>query len=122
MHLTRVLIIDDEIDYLDLLSKILRKRGFDVHALSAGDDALAITRSFKPDVILLDVRLGEMDGRLLCWQIKTTKDTHTVPVILHSAYGEIETEYKSYCADEFILKPMEVDYIIARMNAHLPRK
>jgi DNA-binding response OmpR family regulator len=118
-HLPKVLLIDDEVDYLDLLTTILRKRGFDVHSLSSGEDVLTVTKKFKPDVILLDVRLGNFDGRLICWQIKTEKDIKEVTIILHSAYSDIETEYKSFCADEFILKPTEIDYIVSRINSYL---
>ena len=118
-YLPKVLLIDDEVDYLHLLTALLRKRGFEVYSLSSGEDALTVTRNFKPDIILLDVRLGRFDGRLICWQIKTEKDIKGVTIILHSAFPEIETEYKSYCADEFILKPTEIDYIIARINYHL---
>ena len=119
-YLPKVLVIDDEVDYLHLLTTILRKRGFDVYSLASGEDVLTVTRSFKPDIILLDVRLGNFDGRLICWQIKTEKDTKEIRIILHSAFPEIQTEYKSYCADEFIVKPTEVDYIIARINSYLP--
>lgn len=118
-YLPKVLLIDDEVDYLNLLTKILRKRGFDVYSLSGGEDVLTVTRKFKPDIILLDVRLGDFDGRLLCWQIKTEKDINKITIILHSAYPDVETEYKSFCADEFILKPTEIDYIISRINYYL---
>ncbi len=118
-NLPKVLVIDDEVDYLDLLTAILRKRGFDVHSLSTGEDVLTVTRNFKPDIILLDVRLGNFDGRLICWQIKTEKSIKDVTIILHSAFPEIESEYRSYCADEFIVKPTEVDYIISRIKSYL---
>jgi len=118
-HLPKVLLIDDEVDYLNLLTPILRRRGFDVYSLSNGEDVLTVTRKFMPDIILLDVRLGRFDGRLLCWQIKTDKGIRGAKIILHSAFPDVESSYKTYCADEFILKPTEADYIIARFKFHL---
>src|SRR5258708_7297772 len=110
-YLPKVLLIDDEVDYLHLLTALLRKRGFDVYSLSSGEDALTITRNFKPDVIVLDVRLGNEDGRKICWEIKTEWDIKGVPIILHSAFADVEKEYKTYYADEFILKPTDINYL-----------
>jgi len=121
-YLPKVLLIDDEVDYLHLLTALLRKRGFDVYSSSSGEDAITITRNFKPDVIVLDVRLGNEDGRKICWEIKTEPDIKDVTIILHSAFADIENGYKTYYADEFILKPTEIDYLVSRINAHLKQK
>ena len=68
----RILIIDDDVDLLFLGSSLLKQRGFEVFSLSSADEAFEIVRSFKPHLILLDVKLGDQDGRNICLKLKRT--------------------------------------------------
>ncbi|HEV8505778.1 MAG TPA: response regulator, partial [Chitinophagaceae bacterium] len=59
----KILIIDDDVDLLFLGSSLLKQRGFEVFSLSRADESLDTVKSFKPHLILLDVKLGNLDGR-----------------------------------------------------------
>ncbi len=118
-RLPKVLIVDDETDFLVLANALLRKKGFEVHSLSNGADVLQTVLYFRPDLIILDIKLGDYDGRKICRDIHQQKLPHPAKVILHSAWPQFEKEYRFHGADDFILKPYRFDDLIDKINFHL---
>jgi DNA-binding response OmpR family regulator len=118
-YLPRILLVDDEVDHLHLLTAILRENGFDVYSLSNPDDIFATIKVFKPNIIILDVKLGNYDGKEICARLKADESTRAIKVILHSAFPEIEEEYHLCGAEEFIIKPTNISHLISRLNFHL---
>ena len=118
-YLPRILLVDDEVDHLHLLTALLRENGFDVYSLSHPEDIFTTIKVFKPGIIILDVKLGNYDGKEICRQLRANQDTKDIKVILHSAFPEIEKEYQQCGAQEFILKPTELSHLISRLNFHL---
>jgi DNA-binding response OmpR family regulator len=121
-YLPRILLADDEADYLTLLTSLLRANDFDVYSLSNPDHIFNLARVFKPDIILLDVRLGNYDGKEICRQLKADDDSKSIKIILHSAVPGIADEYHLCGADEFIMKPTEMSYLLARLRIHLQQE
>jgi len=117
----RILIIDDDVDLLFLGSSLLKQRGFEVCSLSRADEAFETVHSFKPHLILLDVKLGDKDGRDICLRLKTDPETHFIKIILYSAFPETSVEYSKYGADDFIVKPYEFSHLVERIHYHLDR-
>lgn len=117
----RILIIDDDVDLLFLGSSLLKQRGFDVFSLSKADETLETVKSFRPDLILLDVKLGNLDGRDICLRLKSNPDTSFIKIILYSAFPETSVEYPKYGADDFIVKPYEFNHLVERIRYHLGR-
>ena len=117
----RILIIDDDVDLLFLGSSLLKQRGFEVFSLSSADEAFEIVKSFKPHLILLDVKLGDQDGRNICLKLKRDPETNFIKIILYSAFPETSVEYSKYGADEFIVKPYEFNHLVERIHHHLDR-
>jgi DNA-binding response OmpR family regulator len=117
----RILIIDDDVDLLFLGSSLLKQRGFDVFSLSKADETLETVKSFRPDLILLDVKLGNLDGRDICLRLKSNPDTSFIKIILYSAFPETSVEYRKYGADDFIVKPYEFNHLVERIRYHLGR-
>ena len=117
----RILIIDDDVDLLFLGSSLLKQKGFEVVSLSSATDVLETVRSFKPHLILLDVKLGDQDGRDICLKLKRDPETHFIKIILYSAFPETSVEYSKYGADEFVVKPYEFNHLVARILHHLDR-
>ena len=118
-YLPKILLVDDEVDHLHLLTALLRENGFDVYSIASPDELFATMKSFKPGIILLDVRLGNYDGKEICSRLKKDETTKGVKIILHSAFPEIEKEYALCGADEFILKPTNVAHLVDRLRYHL---
>ena len=117
----RILIIDDDVDLLFLGSSLLKQRGFEVFSLSSADEAFEIVKSFNPHLILLDVKLGDQDGRNICLKLKRDPETNLIKIILYSAFPETSVEYSKYGADEFIVKPYEFNHLVERIRHHLER-
>ena len=117
----KVLLVDDEADHLHLLTVLLRKQGFDIYSISNPDELPKVVKQFKPELILLDVSVGQHDGKRICKELKADPDTRVIKVILHSAFPQIADEYKLCGADEFILKPADIFHLTERLNFHLKK-
>src|SRR4030095_2362441 len=117
----RILIIDDDVDLLFLGSSLLKQRGFEVFSLSKADEAVETVKSFRPDLTLLDVKLGNLDGRDICLRLKSDPDTSFIKIILYSAFPETSVEYSKDGADDFIVKPYEFNHLVERIRHHLDR-
>lgn len=115
----RILIIDDDVDLLFLGSSLLKQRGFEVFSLSKADEAFEAVQSFQPHLILLDVKLGDQDGRNICLKLKRNPETNFIKIILYSAFPETSVEYSKYGADDFVVKPYEFNHLVERIRHHL---
>jgi DNA-binding response OmpR family regulator len=119
-YLPRVLIVDDETDFLQLMTVVLRSNGFDVYSIANGKNVFSTIRSCKPDIILLDVKLGNHDGREICKELKSNSETKHIKVLLHSAFSHVAWEYQNCGADGFLLKPDHIPDLLHKMKSLLP--
>jgi PAS domain S-box-containing protein len=116
-----ILIVDDSPDNLRVLSEILKQEGYRVRPVSQGAMALESAQAAPPDLILLDVRMPEMDGYEVCRQLKADPLTATLPIIFVSALDEEESKVKGFEAGgvDYITKPFYSQEILARVHTHL---
>lgn len=116
----RVLIVDDDNNIAELVSLYLTKECFETSIVNDGESALAEVRSFKPNIILLDLMLPGMDGYQVCREIR--KDNN-VPIIMLSAKGETFDKVLGLelGADDYIIKPFDSKELVARVKAILRR-
>ena len=112
------MVVDDEEMILEVVTIILKKKGYEVIALSNPLNLLQKIEEHKPDVILLDVQMGEYDGKHLCQSIKEMKEHAHRPVLLFSANKLYKDDIKKFQCDDFIEKPFSIDYFISRINHH----
>jgi DNA-binding response OmpR family regulator len=115
----KILVIDDDADLLFLGSSLLRQKGFDVFSLARPENILHVIKSFQPDLILLDIKLGDQDGRHICLQLKNNPDTRPIKIILYSAFPETSVDVSKYGADDFVLKPYDFKYLVDRIDQQL---
>ena len=116
----RILVVDDEPAVTDLLAYNLRKAHFDISIASDGRAALRLAVEFKPDLILLDLMIPEVDGLDVCRELRKTNN---VPIIMITARGE-ETDRVvglELGADDYVTKPFSVRELMARVKAVLRR-
>ena len=106
-----ILIVDDNPDNLRLLSGILSKKGYKVRPALSGPLALQSVQSSPPDLILLDIKMPDMNGYEVCSRLKTDEKTRDVPVIFISALDEIVDKVKAFDVGgvEYITKPFEAE-------------
>jgi two-component system phosphate regulon response regulator PhoB len=119
----RILIIDDEKDLLEMLSMNLSTAGFVVRTAASGAEGLSVIRTDRPDLILLDVMLGDISGVKLAGKLKNTPETAGIPIIMLTA-RDSETDMivgLSMGADDYITKPFSTAVLVARIEAVLRR-
>ena len=114
-----VLIVDDESDVRELLSKFLRRRGYEVDTASDGASAIESIRGKRPDIVLLDIRLPTMDGLSVLEKLRDEADE--VAVITMSGSADEETARRSLelGAADFITKPFNLPYLETSLLARL---
>ena len=116
-----ILIVDDEIPNLQLLTELLEKEGYQVRPAEKAQTALDSALAKPPGLILLDVRMPEMDGFELCRRLKQDKRTKHVPIIFVSALQDIQARIQGFEAGgvDFISKPFQELEILARVRTHM---
>jgi sigma-B regulation protein RsbU (phosphoserine phosphatase) len=119
--LESILLVDDSPANLRMLSQILGERGYGVRAATSGPRALASAELTPPDLILLDIRMSEMDGFEVCQQLKATPKTADIPVLFISALDDIDDKMRAFAAGgvDYITKPFQLEEVIARVETHL---
>lgn len=116
----RILVIDDDRDIRDIIRLVLELEGFKVDELDSGHFVDETILSFKPQLILLDVMLGDMDGRQICRDLKKQSKTQDIPIIIISATHGSKHLLGALCgADDYISKPFDIDNLISRVNFNL---
>lgn len=113
-----ILVIDDVLDNLRLLSKILHQRGYKVRQAIDGKVALRTVRSMQADLILLDIMMPEIDGYEVCRILKSDPLTQDIPVIFLSALDEVWDKVKAFQVggSDYITKPFHHEEVLARVG------
>lgn len=119
-----ILIIDDEEDILEILKYNLVKEGFDVAIANNGLNGIEIAKTFKPDLIILDVMMPQMDGIEVCEILRKTPGFESTLICFLTARGEDYSQIAGLDAgaDDYISKPVKPRVLVSRINAMLRRK
>ena len=120
MNSIRVLVVEDEVSFIEALTVGLEREGFNIEIAKDGSEALVAFERFKPDLILLDLMLPKISGLDVCRQIRNQSD---VPIIMVTAKGEeIDTVVGlEVGADDYVTKPYRLKELVARMRTVLRR-
>jgi two-component system, cell cycle response regulator len=116
-----ILLVDDLPENLQLLSDLLIKLGYTVRSVTSGRMALKTVKVKCPDVILLDIKMPEMDGYQVCQSLKADENLSNIPVIFISALDDVfdkVTAFKSGGVD-YITKPFQIEEVVARLENQL---
>lgn len=120
-HKSNILIVDDTLPNLRILAKILEDRGYLVRGIPDGAMALTAAAEERPDLILLDIMMPELDGYEVCARLKANAATRDIPVIFMSALDEVMNKVKAFGVGgvDYITKPFQVEEVLARVNTHI---
>lgn len=116
-----ILAIDDVEENLNAISEILRRNDFDVMVAPSGEVALKLLERRKPDLILLDIMMPEMDGYTVATIIQRRQDWQDIPIIFLSALTDVDAKVKGFEVGgvDYITKPFMEKEVVARINTHL---
>jgi DNA-binding response OmpR family regulator len=117
--MNRILIVDENTDILCVVEIILNRYSFEVMTTLKGEEVLSKTKSFSPQLILLDVFLSGMDGIDVCNTLKANPATKDIPVIMISAHTNFK-EIKKFCkADDFMAKPFDANELVRKIKHYI---
>jgi two-component system, OmpR family, alkaline phosphatase synthesis response regulator PhoP len=119
----KVLIIEDEKDILQLVKLYLEKEGFRTVTAVTGTEGLAQVKAEKPDLVVLDLMLPELDGLEVCKRLRSNRETALLPVIMLTAKAEESDTIVGLelGADDYVTKPFSPKTLVARVKALLRR-
>lgn len=112
----KIFIVDDNIDILEIVQETLSYENFEVMATSDNQDIVSKVQDFNPDLVILDYRLGSINGGDVCSAIKALPGFKNLPVIIFSAYINNSQELFDYGCDAIIDKPFDLTELITKVN------
>ncbi len=123
MSKQKILLVDDEPDILEMIGFNLEKEGYEVFTALNGRKAMEIARNTKPDLVLLDVMMPEMDGMETCRELREDKNLKDVLIAFLTARNEDYSQIAGFDAgaDDYISKPIKPRVLVSRVKALLRR-
>src|SRR3981189_1824202 len=118
---SRILIIDDAPANIQPLSSIRKERGYNINIATNGRQGLEVLERIRPDLILLDIMMPEMDGFETCQRIKASTAGRAIPIVFHTAKTEPRDMGRAFelGAVDYLAKPFNAHELLARVNTHL---
>lgn len=119
----KILIVDDDIDSLKLIGLMLQRQGYDIVAANNGAQAFSKATSDRPDLIILDVMMPDMDGYEICRRLRANPVTQGIPIIMFTAKTLIDDKVAGFeaGADDYLTKPTHPAELASRVKAILSR-
>lgn len=114
--MTKVLIADDNSDFLNMIALSLKDKGYTVKTVIQKKDLLSGIKTFNPDIILLDVFLDKFDGRQISKEIADSVDFKHLPIIIFSGNPYSLSHYEAYGANDYIEKPISIPLLINKIE------
>ncbi|MDY7040972.1 MAG: response regulator [Chloroflexota bacterium] len=120
----RILLIDDDEEVSAVVIRFLRSDGYDVQHAASGQDGLDIVRRKRPDLLLLDVSLPDIDGFEVCRRLRSDPRTEQLNILMLTGRGSVDARVTGLesGADDYLTKPFDPEELLARIQAQLRLK
>jgi len=115
----KILYADDDPDIQGLIKSILNKEGYEIIIAKDGNEALNLTKTHKPDLVILDFLMPGLNGVEVCEALKKDNETRAIPVIMLTAYSTEKEKSLKAGAIDFLSKPIEKTDLLLRINSVL---
>lgn len=121
--MSKILIVEDNEFNRDMLSRRLVRKGYEVLLAEDGNSGIKLARTAKPDLILMDVSLPDVDGLEITRQLKAAEPTRRIPIIVITAHAMVGDRQQSLeaGADDYHMKPVELATLLTQIQALLGR-
>jgi DNA-binding NtrC family response regulator len=119
-----LLVVDDDLNTRKTMDAFLSRHGYEVRCAPNGETALMFAHEDPPELILLDIRLPDMDGFQVCRRLKDGQETSRIPVIFISGLDEVVDKVKGFAVGgvDYVTKPFQSEELLARVETHLALK
>jgi CheY-like chemotaxis protein len=119
----KILIVDDDLDTLRLVGLMLQHQGYRINAANSGIQAIAMAQTDKPDLVLLDIMMPEMDGYEVSRKLRSDPATNSIPIIMFTAKTQVDDKVEGFeaGADDYLTKPTQPRELFAHVKAVLAR-
>lgn len=123
MTQSRILVVDDEHDILELIEYNLKNEGYEVILADNGSEGIELAEKHRPDLILLDIMMPDMNGHQVCSHLKSNSVLKHIPVVFLTARDDEMTEIRSLNegADDYLTKPITISRLLSHIKAVLRR-
>lgn len=120
----RILIVDDEKDLVEALTIRLEAAGYETAAAYDGIEGMSRLRSFKPDLVVLDVMMPRLDGFQFCRMVKFDEKLSSIPIIILTARGQVQDKMTAseVLADEYVKKPFDGPQLVEMIGRLIKEK
>jgi DNA-binding response OmpR family regulator len=120
----KILVVDDDVNVLDLLNSGLEVMGYSVTTCESAAAAEKVLEKYKPDIILMDVNMPIRDGISLCRNLKMSRATSEIPIIMLTAFSDKETFHDAmlFGADGFLAKPFEMVEVKKKIEEYITKQ
>lgn len=116
--MTKILLIDDDLGILEATKAILEMEKYEVITATTSNQ-IKLKEGELPDLILLDMLLSGEDGKVIAKKMKSEEETKNIPIIMLSAYPNVEKEIRQAGADDFIAKPFNMNELLKMIQKNL---
>lgn len=121
--MNRILIVDDDEDILDTISLVLELGGYSVRTLLSAQDIEGEIDNFNPHLIVLDIVIGNLDGRNICKSLKQSLKYQRIPILMMSAmYQKKDIMGKDGSPDQYLVKPFDINEFVDTISMLIGRK
>lgn len=121
--MTKILIVDDELESVKLVGLMLQRHGYEIAAAQTGAQAMSKAISENPDLVILDVMMPDIDGYEVCRRLRANPATADLPIIMFTAKTQVDEKVAGFQAgaDDYLTKPIHPDELTSRVEAVLLR-
>jgi DNA-binding response OmpR family regulator len=120
----RIFVADDQEEVLSMLNDLLTSKGFEVTASKDPEQLIKLIKSFKPDLILLDLLMPDLDGFEICRILNSDKEAQSIPIIIMSGLSDQVDIKRAYSLGvvDYLVKPFDLNKVIAQIEKAIANK
>jgi len=122
MKTVRILLIDDDVDFVKATTKVLESKPYEVIVAFDGKEGLEKARSEQPDLVLLDILMPKVDGFAVADQFKKDESLSKIPVVALTSFSDSYGQPFAFEVSDFIQKPVSPKDLLAKVEKHLERR
>ena len=117
----KILLVDDDLDFIQILEFDLKKRGYEVEMANNGEDGLEKLKTYKPALIILDIKMPKMDGYTFVRRIKKDAETKHIPVIVLTSYEPMKDMFQLEGVQDYVVKSVNMESLLVSIEKNLTR-